>query len=106
MANFLLLFTGSGMPEGEAEQAKVIQDWTDWFANLGEAIVDPGNPTSPVSRTLDHQGNVTNSPLAIPVTGYSILKAPNLDQAVVMAKGCPILKSGGQITVYETFDAM
>jgi hypothetical protein len=23
-----------------------------------------------------------------------------------MAKGCPIVKTGGQIAVYETFDAM
>ena len=106
MANFLLLYTGGGMPEGETEQAKIMQDWMNWFTHLGDAVVDTGNPTSPASKTIDHQGNVTNGPAAVPVTGYSILKAKDIEQAVSMAKGCPNLKSGGKVTVYETFDAM
>jgi hypothetical protein len=38
---------------------------------------------------------------ANPVTGYSILMADNLDSAVAMAKGCPIVTSGGSIEVSE-----
>jgi hypothetical protein len=30
----------------------------------------------------------------------------SLDAAVAMAQGCPILESGGQVTMYETFKAM
>jgi hypothetical protein len=30
---------------------------------------------------------------------YSILQAASLDKATKMAKGCPIIKSGGQIAV-------
>ena len=106
MANFLLLYTGGGMPEGEAAQAKIMQDWMDWFSSLGEAVVDSGNPTSPVSKNIDGFGNVTDGPVGAMVTGYSVLKANNLEQAVNMAKGCPNIQSGGQVTVYETFDAM
>jgi hypothetical protein len=40
------------------------------------------------------------------VSGYSIVEAPSLEAATKMAKGCPILRSGGQVAVYETFDAM
>jgi hypothetical protein len=39
-------------------------------------------------------------------TGYSILKADSLDAAVEMARSCPVLQGGGQITVYETFQVM
>ena len=39
-------------------------------------------------------------------TGYQIIKAESLGEAVEKAKGCPILTSGGQITVYETFQVM
>jgi len=39
-------------------------------------------------------------------SGYSIIKADSLSAAVEMAKGCPILQSGGQISVYETFPVM
>jgi hypothetical protein len=38
------------------------------------------------------------------VTGYSIIQAGSLDAAVELAKGCPILESGGSIEVCETFN--
>jgi hypothetical protein len=40
------------------------------------------------------------------LTGYSILKADNISAAADLAKGCPILTSGGSVEVYETFNAM
>ena len=40
------------------------------------------------------------------LSGYSILKADSLDKAVDMAKGCPVLESGGKITVCEIHPAM
>jgi hypothetical protein len=39
-------------------------------------------------------------------TGYTIISADSLDQAAQLAKGCPVLHSGGEVTVYETFDVM
>ncbi len=50
MAKFVLLYTGGSMPETETEQAKVMQDWADWYAGLGDAVADPGNPIGPVSK--------------------------------------------------------
>jgi len=44
--------------------------------------------------------------IGTPATGYSILKADSLDKAVDLAKGCPVLTSGGKITVYEIHPAM
>ena len=40
------------------------------------------------------------------VTGYTILKADSLDAATALAKGCPVLEGGGQISVFETFNIM
>ena len=39
-------------------------------------------------------------------SGYSILTADSLDEAVGKAKGCPVLQGGASITVYETFAVM
>ena len=44
MAKYLLLYGGGSMPETEAEMAAVTKAWTDWFTELGPAVVDPGNP--------------------------------------------------------------
>jgi hypothetical protein len=106
MANFVLLYSGGGMPESEAEQAAVMQAWTVWFARLGSAVVDGGNPFTPVAKSLASNGKVSDGPIGTMATGYSIIKADSLDAAVQMAKSCPILPGGGQITVYETFPAM
>lgn len=104
MANYLLVFHGGGMPEGEAEQAAVMRAWTDWFGKLGDAVVDQGNPASQ-SRTISADGAV-GGPGANPASGYSILKADSIDQAVELAKDCPVRAGGASIEVVETFDVM
>ncbi len=106
MAKYLLLFTGGGMPANEAESKAVIKAWTDWYTVLGAAIADPGNPISPVAKSISSDGKVSNAPVGTPASGYTIITADSLDAATAMAKGCPHLKAGGQVSVYETFDVM
>jgi hypothetical protein len=106
MANFVLLYIGGNMAEGEAEQAAVMQAWGAWFGGLGSALVDGGNPFATAVKSIASNGNVTDGPIGTPATGYSIVKADSLDAAVQLAKGCPVLQSGGQISVYEAFPVM
>jgi hypothetical protein len=107
MANFLLVYTGSGgAPPTEEERAAILQDWTSWFTTLGENLVDAGNPTAPTAKRIASDGAVSDGAVGEPVMGYSIIKADSLDAATEAAKGCPQLKAGGQVTVYETYSAM
>ena len=106
MANFVLIYTGGGMPEDEAEQAKVMQNWMAWYEKLGSAVVDQGNPFTPLAKSIHPDGTVREGPVGAMASGYSILKANSLDEAIVMAKGCPMLEGGGTISVFETFPAM
>src|ERR1700730_14791393 len=92
------------MPEGAAAQARVLRQWGTWFGKLGPAIVDGGNPMTGAVNKSQPDGSVAKGPIGKRATGYSIVEAPSLDKATKMAKGCPILKSGGQIAVYETFN--
>lgn len=106
MANFVLLYNGGGMPATEAEQAAVLQAWGAWYEKLGGAVVDGGNPFTPMAKSIASNGTVHDGPVGTMASGYSILKADSLDAAVEMAKDCPILQAGGQISVYETFNVM
>jgi hypothetical protein len=106
MANYLLLYSGGGMPATEAEQKAVLAAWMAWFGQIGPALVDGGNPTSPNAKTIASDGTVTNGAGGLMASGYSIIKADSLDAAVGMAKGCPVLQGGANITVLETFQAM
>ena len=106
MANYLLLYSGGGMPETEAAQKAVMTEWENWFGKLGGALVDGGNPFTPQAKTITKDGKVSDGSGGPMPSGYSILKANSLDEAVGLAKGCPVLKGGATIMVFETFNAM
>ncbi len=103
MANYLLVYHGGAMAETEAAQAEVMQAWTDWFTELGPAVVDGGNPASRTKR-IAADGSVSDDPSG--PSGYSIVSAGSIDEAVELAKSCPVLKGGSTIQVVETFQAM
>ena len=103
MANFLLTFHGGSMPETKEEQDQVMTAWTAWFGALGDALVDGGNPISR-ARAISPDGSVMDATSA--PTGYSILRAADLDAAVALARGCPVLAGGASVLVAETFPVM
>ena len=105
MANFLLVYTGGAAPT-PADRDKIMQQWGGWIGQLGDTLVDPGNPVGHAKNVSNggtvHDGAATNPP----ASGYSILKADSLNAAAELAKGCPVLLSGGKVTVYEITPAM
>lgn len=105
MTNFLLLYSGGSAGTTPAEREKVLGQWGAWFGQLGDKIVDAGNPFGHFKSVANggvQDGSVSNPP----ATGYSILKADSLTSATDLARGCPVLQSGGKITVYEITPAM
>ena len=106
MAKYVLIYSGGQMGATPAEQQEQLQAWGAWFGKLGKAVVDAGNPFCDKVKSVDAGGKVKNGPVGQRSTGYSIVEAGSIDAAAEMAKGCPVLTSGGQITVYETFNAM
>lgn len=105
MATYLLAFHGGGMPETEEDRARVMAAWGEWYGRLGAAVVDGGNPVG-MARTMSPDGSVADGGGVNPVSGYTIIAAADLDAAVEMARGCPILNAGGSIEVCETFAVM
>ena len=103
MPKYVLAYHGGGMPESEADQAAVMEAWGAWFGTMGDAVIDGGNPTG-ASKTLASDGSTSDGGGANPISGYSLVKAADLDSAVSLAKGCPILAAGGTIEVAETID--
>ena len=104
MAKYLLLYAGGSMPETEAEQAAVMTAWTNWFTELGPAVVDPGNPFNADSKTISPGPTVTDAKAT--ASGYSVIEAYSLDQAAKLAENCPVLLGGAQLMVFETFEVM
>lgn len=101
MTDYLWLFSGGRMPATPEEQARAMQAWQGWFVTIEQVVKDAGNPFSPAARQVSG-GSVTER--AAETTGYLIVEADSIDEAVDLARSCPVLESGTQITVFETFE--
>ncbi|OGG63000.1 hypothetical protein A3C21_03160 [Candidatus Kaiserbacteria bacterium RIFCSPHIGHO2_02_FULL_59_21] len=71
--------------------------WMGWFTKYGDKFTDSGNPfmpgkevTSAEVKDLPHDKNA--------ITGYSIIKAESMDEALKIAQDCPMITS---MRVYE-----
>ena len=91
------------MAETPEDQAREMEAWMSWMGGLAAAMVDGGNPVG-AARTMDSAGSVSEGGGANPITGYSVIQAESLDAAVELARGCPILASGGSVEIAETFN--
>jgi hypothetical protein len=100
MKNYALIYYNNGVRDNvSAEESK--NEWGTWFGSLGDKIVDAGNPFNDGGKAVEKSGvsTITNHP----ATGYTIVKANSIDEAVDMAKGCPVLEEPeGAVRVYET----
>ena len=90
---------GNGVAADEAERDAQMAKWGQWFGQLDSAVVDGGAPTG-TAKTVGTGGSVRDGG-SRGLTGYSIVSADSLDSAVELAKGCPILETGGAVDVYE-----
>ena len=102
MPNYLLAYHGGGNPESEEAQAAVMLAWNEWLEATGEAMLDLGSPVG-ATMSVSSDGSVGPAP-ADAVSGYSIVEADDMDEALAIAKGCPVLADGGTVEVAELVD--
>lgn len=104
MANYLLVYHGGATMENATpeQQAETMRSWQSWMGGLGSKLIDSGNPISRAwTRSTD---GTTEGGGANPATGYSIVTADSMQDALDMTTGCPHLASGGTIEICETFN--
>jgi len=76
--------------------------WKTWIGALGDAAVNPG--TSLGKSKIVSSAGVSDDGGANPMSGFSIVKADNMDAALEMAKRCPFLDLGGTLEVAEVME--
>jgi len=103
VGKFVVLYTEGTYPENDEEQEAVMAAWGAWYEKMGEAITDGGNPFSQ-SKHVSQSGVGDGAFSSPPATGYTIIAANSIDDAVSKVVDHPHVGFGGQVTVYETFD--
>jgi hypothetical protein len=107
MKEFILIFRNSvndAMPSPEQMQQE-LADWMGWMGNMAtqDKLANRGNRLSTSEgKTVKPGDVVTDGPYTEVkefINGYIIVKTATIDEAVTLAKECPILKIGGNVEV-------
>jgi hypothetical protein len=109
MKNFLLVFRAdyAAMPKGSATEAEAMtKRWMDWIGGIAaqNKLIDRGNRLGLTGKVVRSNDVVTNGPyceIKESIGGYSLVKVDTYDEAVAIAKNCPILSIGGSVEVRE-----
>jgi hypothetical protein len=68
--------------------------WAEWQLKLGARLRDRGNPAFTATSLGASVADTT-------LGGYSLIRAVSLDEAVGLARGCPMLGYGGAMEIAE-----
>lgn len=99
MSKYILAFRGQ--PD-RAHQPDEGQQWGSWLGSLGDTIADMGNQVGTVRTLRSEDGG--DAATAV-LTGYVVITAADVGEAVRLAGGCPGLRHGVSVEVGEVVDA-
>jgi hypothetical protein len=107
MADFLFVYRNGTDAHGKMTPEQMqqhMQKWHDWI-NEGFRLgwmVNAGDGLKKEGRVVNGKKVVTDGPFVESkeiVGGFSIVRADSLDAAAELAKGCPVLLTGGRVEV-------
>ena len=91
MKRFVLLTIGFTQPTPE-----IMESWMQWFKSIGDKIVDQVGLGNGKEVTINGISELPMDKDAI--TGYLVINAENIDEAIKIAQSCPMITS---TKVYE-----
>ena len=99
---FILIRGGKQLPP--QEMGHYLQKWNNWIEQMTKkGHVEAAEPLQRSGMVLS--GHVRDLNLGVVgegnsiVNGYLVLKAADRDEAIVLAKGCPILDIDGSVEI-------
>jgi hypothetical protein len=91
---YVFIYSGGSAPRSEAEGKKMMDAWMAYFGKIGPSIVDGGAPFAPGAKVVG-KGQPSHA------TGYSIITANSLQDAIKLTDGHPHVAHGGSVEVFE-----
>ncbi|WP_293915780.1 MULTISPECIES: YciI family protein [unclassified Sphingobacterium] len=108
MKEFALIFRLKDISDFQPSPEQM-QERMSWLAGIAaqNKLADKGNtllPSSGSAKTVKPDNIVTDGPyteIKEFISGYIVVKAETIDEAIEIAKGNPVFKIGGSIEVRE-----
>ncbi len=109
MKEFLLVFRANyaALSDGSPEEQKAMaKKWMDWMGGIAaqNKLVATGKQMTLNGKVVRANRVVTDGPyteIKESLVGQCTVRSETLDEAVDLAKGCPVLLSGGNVEVRE-----
>src|SRR5262245_11872476 len=109
MPDYMLIYRGgdAGAAKLSPEQMQALMDrWSAWIGQFMASgqMTEPGDALLPGGKVVGPGGAVTDGPFPETkelVGGFSLLRVKDYNEAVAIAKGCPVLESGGAVEIRQ-----
>lgn len=99
MTQFVFVYLGGNQPSSHEEAHQHFTKYMEWLKSLGDAVVSPTIPLKD-THTVSSSGTVQEGGSSA-MSGFSVVKAETMEEALAMAKSCPFLEIGGSLEVSE-----
>jgi hypothetical protein len=109
MKDFLFVYRADyiNQPTVSPEEMQAVTKlWMDWVGGIAaqNKLTNPGNRLTSGGKVVRPKNVVTDGPyteIKELIGGYSIVKTATIEEAVEIAKGCPVFMIGGNVEVRE-----
>lgn len=99
MSQYLIVYLGGDKPSSPEEGKKNFEKYMGWLSSLGSSAVSPANPLKN-TNTINPDGTITAASKTS-MSGFTIIEAESMDEALSVAKACPFLEVNGSLEVSE-----
>lgn len=109
MKDFLFVYRNDAgaMPTASPEDMQAMtKKWMDWIGSIAaqNKLTERGNRLVQDGKVIKAGELITDGPymeIKEAISGYTIVKTETLDEAVEIAKGCPVFLVGGSVEVRQ-----
>jgi hypothetical protein len=110
MKEFMFVFRTdyNAIPKDSPEEMQALtKKWQDWIGGIAaqNKFVETGKRLNPDGKVVRPNSVITDGPyteIKESIGGYMFVKGESLEEAAELAKGCPVLISGGSVEIRET----
>ena len=105
MSEYVFLYRGGEAGRSPERIQQSMQKWMAWFKDMAAKghVKNQGHPLERAGKVVKgSQKSVVDGPFAEAkdvIGGYSLIEAKDLDEAIELSKGCPILENEGAVEV-------
>lgn len=99
MTQYMISYLGGDQPSTPEEGQAHMGNYMAWLKGLGDKAVSPANPLK--DTTTVHPDRSVTAGSSTSMSGFTVVEADSLEEAIEIAKACPFLDVNGSLEVSE-----